>query len=63
VEYEVKGDPGLGQASIPRLARTARSSKVKVITFNEQLITVDLLHGLFVALVSILTTLSVVKEM
>ena len=39
VEYEVKGDPGLGQASIPRLARTSRSNKVKVITFNKQLIT------------------------
>ena len=35
----MKGDPGLGQVSIPRLARAARSNKVKLIKFNKQLIT------------------------
>lgn len=29
VDYEVKGDSGLGQAPIPRLARTARNNKVR----------------------------------
>ncbi|XP_078377813.1 LOW QUALITY PROTEIN: uncharacterized protein LOC144660966 [Oculina patagonica] len=34
-DYEVKGDSGLGQASIPRLARTARSDEEDTLLFED----------------------------